>query len=304
MLRIKSIKKIIVTVLCITISLITAFAVATLPATAATDSVFEFEVNDGSSNILYVKREMTWNEFTKLIYSTTSYTGVNCTSATMNASDYVKTGLKVNITSKTSAFIGTIILLGDIDKNGHVNYNDYQYYMEQIRLDYMNDFDRKIADVNRNGSVDVRDKFEFKNKIRASSTVSSSVSVFCTYGQRIFDLDPNTTMGTLQYSSGYTFMGSGGKLFDKSMNQITDTARLVTTGMYYRPANGINYRVIILGDVNCDGKITIEDTMETIKIMNGASREDYVRLAADCNMDGTIDINDVNEINFIISQQS
>lgn len=87
------------------------------------------------------------------------------------------------------------------------------------------------------------------------------------------------------------------KIYDKDERVITDTGKIVSTGMKLKTENKV-YTLIVKGDVNCDGKITITDVVRCnlynvhIKVPN-----EIEKIAADVSGDGKISITDVVKLN-------
>lgn len=87
------------------------------------------------------------------------------------------------------------------------------------------------------------------------------------------------------------------KIYDKDERVITDTGKIVSTGMKLKTENKV-YTLIVKGDINCDGKITITDVVRCnlynvhIKVPN-----EIEKIAADVSGDGKISITDVVKLN-------
>ena len=63
-----------------------------------------------------------------------------------------------------------------------------------------------------------------------------------------------------------------------------------------------NIKPYILGDINCDGKVTIQDVMEEVKVINNG-KTDTNDINYDVNYDGVVDVNDANAITKIILEK-
>lgn len=86
------------------------------------------------------------------------------------------------------------------------------------------------------------------------------------------------------------------KIYDKDERVITDEEKIVSTGMKIKTENKV-YTLIVKGDVNGDGKITITDVVRCnlynvhIKVPN-----EIEKIAADVSGDGKISITDMVQL--------
>ena len=66
--------------------------------------------------------------------------------------------------------------------------------------------------------------------------------------------------------------------------------------------NEIIGRIVLVGDVNCDGSINFSDSMQVLYLVNNkygvTAEEDYIKAAMDVNNDGIINKTDSEQISF------
>lgn len=89
-------------------------------------------------------------------------------------------------------------------------------------------------------------------------------------------------------------------------NNITLSTEKVKTGteIYYNGGTD-KLKVVISGDVNCDGNVTVNDILEVNEIMTGKknpTKNSAQYLAADINNSKSISVVDINNIRSIILQ--
>lgn len=264
-------------------------------ASAATDPIVELE-----GNYVVLNEGLTWRQLDTQILSDTGYYITDFPTSSLNT--YVQTDQTAEITRfNGEPFSVEMVVMGDINGDGYFTSQDYQSYIDHIHTHVLNGAKRKACDMNRDGIVDAGDKLLLKEKVRYNQWQI----VMAVWGNQIVDAEPGRTIGDFLYSAGYLKgLNGSGTLYDKDLNNVTDqlTGNL-ENGMIYS-CNNTLYRVIIYGDVDCDGIITISDVMQISRIAAGSSCEDYVREAADCNMDGMVDASDAQEAARLIAYYS
>ncbi|MNS46785.1 Listeria-Bacteroides repeat domain [compost metagenome] len=91
------------------------------------------------------------------------------------------------------------------------------------------------------------------------------------------------------------------KIYDKNYNEITDTTTLVGTGMHLVDTKGvesISLDIIVKGDVNGDGKLSITDLSTLNGYLTGKSTLSGIYLkAADMDLNGKVSITDLSSMN-------
>lgn len=86
------------------------------------------------------------------------------------------------------------------------------------------------------------------------------------------------------------------KVYDKDEKVITDENELVSTGMKIKTENEV-YTLIVKGDINGDGKITITDVVKcNLYTVNIKVPNELEKVAADVSEDGKISITDVVQL--------
>ena len=290
----KMLKKVWKTVsIALSATLLTA-AFSSVPAFAATTPPVEW---DGT--YMRVNQLCTWGQMDLFVFNNTDYYITGFPAGINIDKENVKTGQSMKLSGRTNPV--EAVVMGDIDGNGAFSYNDYQKYISQIHTNVLNGAYRAACDMNRDGVVNTRDKLLLKDKLRSTS----AQTLMAIWNNKIVDVEPNRTIGDFLYSAGYVSgLNTQGTLYDTNLNNVTKNVSdpLVNGMIYY--CNGTMYRIIVYGDVDCDGRVTISDTMQASKIMNGASVTDYEREAADCNMDGSITQADLDEISFLIASKA
>jgi len=91
------------------------------------------------------------------------------------------------------------------------------------------------------------------------------------------------------------------KVLDNEENEISDDT-IIGTGYILRTNNGIDYKLVVSGDTNGDGKATVTDLAKVRKhIVNISLLENEYYMAADLNNDEKITITDLVKIKKIIA---
>ena len=130
-------------------------------------------------------------------------------------------------------------------------------------------------------------------KIAASDTTSNNISLDA--NSKIITVVPETTVKDIK-----NFLGTNYTVKNKDGKQVKNSDN-VATGY---TANS-NYTIVMLGDVNCDGKVRATDYMKIKNyIMETASLDKYQKLAADVNLDGKVRATDYMRIKNYIMETS
>ena len=121
---------------------------------------------------------------------------------------------------------------------------------------------------------------------------------------KIFKIEYNTSKENFLKNLESTY---NMKLYDKDGVDITtsEKEKIIKTGMKLKLDNGNEYLLIVRGDLNCDGMITLTDLSKMILEYNevsgfrlsGASLD-----SADLNCDGKISLTDVSQLLVIYSK--
>jgi muramidase (phage lysozyme) len=93
------------------------------------------------------------------------------------------------------------------------------------------------------------------------------------------------------------YLSSNYKLYDKNNKEVTADSALVGTG-YELISGGTAYTIIVIGDVNGDGKITLNDVTQVFRIYRGTftNATKYQQKAAHIKHNANITLNDVTQI--------
>ena len=91
------------------------------------------------------------------------------------------------------------------------------------------------------------------------------------------------------------------EIMDKDNNQVSDYTAYVTTNMILKVGDE-NYILVVRGDMNCDGKITLTDVSK--QILHYVNYEGFIltgaqAMAADINLDGNFTLTDVSQLQVI-----
>jgi hypothetical protein len=87
--------------------------------------------------------------------------------------------------------------------------------------------------------------------------------------------------------------------------EITDSSTILSTGMKVKFENNKMYTIIVRGDLNCDGVITLTDLSKLIAHFNemkGFELTGNPLRAADLNSDGKITLTDISQLVVIFSK--
>jgi hypothetical protein len=106
-------------------------------------------------------------------------------------------------------------------------------------------------------------------------------------------VSPSTSVETFISIVKEKIAGTEYKLYDKKENEITGTT-LVTTASKLVVDGNKTYTIIVTGDTNSDGKVTISDLVRLKKhILKEITLANEELLAGDVNADGKISISDI-----------
>lgn len=131
-----------------------------------------------------------------------------------------------------------------------------------------------------------------KNHVEASTRFGDS---YLLDGNYITKIMPETTVNDFKTNLGINKMI---KITDKNENELSDTS-IIGTDMTCKIEND-TYKLVVLGDITGDGKITISDVVKVklntikMKLLNGSAEK-----AADITGDGKLTISDVVAINLL-----
>ena len=130
-------------------------------------------------------------------------------------------------------------------------------------------------------------------KTQLDDTITSSEYTVDSEESMIDRISHDTTLSTFKNNISTEI---GYKVTDISGNEIEDTD-LVGTGYKLTTDSGKEYTLIVTGDLNSDGKVTISDVSRIKKVYIGILNLDseYVR-ASDMNGDEQVTISDVSRV--------
>ena len=142
----------------------------------------------------------------------------------------------------------------------------------------------------------VKETFEIYSPESTFQIIDSSYmklnnnKIYTTLKQGIESINKATFMNNISSTNTWT-------LYDKNNKEITNNSTLVTTGAYLKYGNTI-YRIIILGDIDQDGAITIKDLYQSYLLYKNKTTglNEYQIAAGDYNKDGSTNIKDLYEI--------
>jgi C1A family cysteine protease len=118
----------------------------------------------------------------------------------------------------------------------------------------------------------------------------------------LYKIDPNTSIeGMMQ---NITHNAKTISIVDKNNQSITDSKVTVTTGMTIIFNGEITYKLVVRGDINGDGKVTLTDISRLVFHYNEYEEyqlTDAPLKAADMNYDGKITLTDLSQLVFYYS---
>ncbi len=88
--------------------------------------------------------------------------------------------------------------------------------------------------------------------------------------------------------------------------EITNTQSIIKTGMTVKLDNRVEYKLIVRGDINCDGKLTLTDLSKLILHYNetkGYILSGYQYEAADMNFDKRVSLTDVSQMLILYNEK-
>lgn len=94
--------------------------------------------------------------------------------------------------------------------------------------------------------------------------------------------------------------------FEDGDLEITDDNQIIKTGMKLKLSNDKEYVLIVRGDVNCDGRLSLIDLSKTVVHYNEAKGYELTgaaKKAADMNIDGKVSLIDVSQIVMIYNSK-
>lgn len=89
------------------------------------------------------------------------------------------------------------------------------------------------------------------------------------------------------------------KILDENGTEITNNADIVKTGYKLKLSNDKEYTLIVRGDINCDGKLTLTDVSKIVLHYNGNKGYELTgdaKKSADMNFDEEITLTDVSQL--------
>ena len=89
-------------------------------------------------------------------------------------------------------------------------------------------------------------------------------------------------------------------IFTEDDKEVTNDNDLIKTGMKLKLSNGKSYNLIVRGDINKDGKVTLTDISKLILHYNESKafilKDQYSLKACDMNFDGEITLTDISQL--------
>ena len=106
----------------------------------------------------------------------------------------------------------------------------------------------------------------------------------------------NNTISKIEFLANVSYVGDW-TLYNKSNSVITSDTALLTTGSYIKNGN-TEYKIVIYGDIDQDGLVTIKDLYQSYLLYKNKATglNEYQISAADYNNDGLTNIKDLYEI--------
>ena len=90
------------------------------------------------------------------------------------------------------------------------------------------------------------------------------------------------------------------KIFTEDDKEVSKDNDLIKTGMKLNLSNGKTYNLIVRGDINKDGKVTLTDISKLILHYNESKafilKDPYSLKACDMNFDGEITLTDISQL--------
>ncbi len=120
-------------------------------------------------------------------------------------------------------------------------------------------------------------------------------SIYTINNQYIMNINYNTTKTQLLNNLNSNLVM---KVYDENGNEISNENEVIKTGMIIKLSNNEEYVLIVRGDNNSDGKISILDVsrLKTYYIGANNTLDSYELKALDLNLDGKITITDVAQM--------
>lgn len=154
-----------------------------------------------------------------------------------------------------------------------------------------------VRDLAGNAKVEIFEVTTIVEEPEIDDTIKSSKYEVNTSSNMISKITPNTDVSAFK-SNISTEVGY--KVVDKSGNEIQNSD-LVVTGDKLITDTGKEYALIVTGDLNSDGDITISDLSKLRKhILKAEILGDEYQKAADINNDGDVTLNDVSMMRKVI----
>lgn len=116
-------------------------------------------------------------------------------------------------------------------------------------------------------------------------------------GTDIYKIAHDTTIQN--FKTKITTNSTTVEFYDSASKKIEQESTIIKTGTTIKLSDGKTYTLIVRGDVNCDGKISLVDLSKIVAHYGDKNRyglTGYVLKAADLNVDGKISLVDISQI--------
>ena len=159
-----------------------------------------------------------------------------------------------------------------------------------------------------NDTTDTTDTSDITDTIDISDTTeepyefSLKTTKYAIHDSYLWKIEPNTSIEVMMES--ITNNAKTISVLDVNNNAILDSKTIVTTGMTLIFNNEVRYKLVVRGDVNCDGKVTLTDISKLVFHYNEYEEYQLVDAplkAADMNYDGKISLTDLSQLVFYYS---
>lgn len=228
-------------------------------------------------------------------------------------SNYIEIELKDYIKLNEISLINTDLLLNvneTIDISSLVNYNPADSTNKDLILESSND---GVLNINGNiitGLIEGDTILTIKSKENSSLSKTIGVKVqrvdYLNFGSKIniINLDSEKYLKGMIVNDTYQELKNNiatsysMQLLDKNDNMISDNSVIIKTGMKLE-VNNIKYNIVIPGDINGDGKISIIDLSQLrshLAGINGKVKSGVYKMAADMNDSDSVTITDLSKL--------
>lgn len=214
-----------------------------------------------------------------------------------------------NLTLYAKWEVATNLAYGDVNLDGRTNINDLvrlsQYLEDPITNNLSNDA-KKNADVNDDGIIDRKDLIILQEYIKDKGVTITLPYKDAMYGDS--NMSGTINVNDLVYMSNLISSGNiTPKEFinsDVNLDGVVDKKDLVILAKYIKDKGqtfSLPYTNALYGDVNLDGRVTIEDAEYTLFYYEFPSDYPLTNIEsinADVNLDGEVDDDDAIIIKF------